>query len=226
MGRGARAKVVCYALCTFITVFPNTGCQSDWNSFATVETLVWLGTWEGPLGPTVGRPGEGSVKSTPLWGEDSHTDFWWTLNTNCSPVDIQGQSSYCETRIRSQSGKRFQWKWNQIMSPGFPVNSPPRLSSTPSQSNGLWQNGTEDMQRAGRREACWETCSGLGDILREHVDHIVKNVTVMLHLSTSRRQICIQTHSSELKLGPKGKKKKKILIMLSPYETITPNHGR
>lgn len=127
----------------FISVFPS---QSDWSSFATVETLVWLGTREGPLGPSVGRLGEGPVKSTPLWGGDTHIKVWWTLNTNCSPVDIQGQGSYCETRIRSASGKLFKWKWNQIMSRGFLVDSPRASAVSPSRCNWLWQNATGDMQ--------------------------------------------------------------------------------
>lgn len=127
----------------FISVFPS---QSDWSSFPTVETLVWLGTGEGPLGPSVGRLREGTVKSTPLWAGDSNIKLWWTLNTNCSPVDIQGQGSYCETRIRSASGKLFKWRRNQIISRGFLVNNPRTSAVSPPWCNWPWQNETVDIQ--------------------------------------------------------------------------------
>lgn len=131
-----------------------------------METLVWLGTWEGPLGPSVGRLGEGCVKSTPLWGEDSHIELWWTLNTNCSPVDIQGQSSYCETRIRSQSGKRCKWKWNQIMSWGFLVNGP--------QASAAHHHSVIGFDKMG-----WETCNLLGNCTVIMLCILLKNIETL-----------------------------------------------
>lgn len=141
-----------------------------------METLVWLGTWEDPLGPGVGRLGKGCVKSTPLWGEDSHIELWWTLNTDCNPVDIQGQSSYSETGIRSQSGKRFKWKWNQIMSRGVFGQKSPDLSSSPSWCNWPWQSRIGDMQPTGNLQFCHMVNNQKLDLPPKtlHLDHFLK----------------------------------------------------
>lgn len=113
-----------------------------------METLVWLGTWEDPLGLSVGRLGKGCVKSTPLWGDDSHIEPWWTLNTNANPVDIQGQSSFCQTRIRSQSEKWFKWKWNQIIFfRAFLVSSPGTFAKHCPGVYGLEKAGLQECNR-------------------------------------------------------------------------------
>ena len=77
---GVRGSVT---LGAWLNVFSNAGMSVRLKQFTTVETLQWLGTWEVPqgpsLGPTLGPLGKVCVKSTTLWGKDSHTEAWWTL---------------------------------------------------------------------------------------------------------------------------------------------------
>lgn len=144
MGQGGRATVVCYALCTFTTVFPNTGMSVRLKQLRHRGNTCVVRDLRGSTGAQCGAAGwRLCQKHSTVRG---YIELWWTLNTNCSPADIQGQGSYCETRIRSQSGKRFEWKWNQIMSWGLFGQQSPSLRRTLTLCNWFWQNGTGDMQ--------------------------------------------------------------------------------
>lgn len=57
MGRGARAKVVCFALCTFITMFPNSGMSVRLKQFRHRGNTCVVRDLQGSTGAQCGAAG-------------------------------------------------------------------------------------------------------------------------------------------------------------------------